>query len=74
MRLILLLVAMLIVGLLVTRQIGPTASQGRHWGGESQPPAVPTRPQDLQQFSEGMDKFLQDSETERRRKIDQATQ
>jgi hypothetical protein len=73
MRLIVLLLALLIVGFLVYRQIGvipersvdvPAAGSG------PEAPRVPQRPQDLPAFERQMDQFMQDTADERRRQLD----
>ncbi|MFO8003412.1 hypothetical protein [Thioalkalivibrio sp.] len=73
MRLILMLAALLIVGLLLYRQIGevpdraldvPAADSG------AEVPRVPQRPQDLPVFEEQMHEFMQDAGEQRRRQLD----
>lgn len=75
MRMIFLLVVLLIIALVVTRQIGgpsapdPTSASVQ----TNQPPKVPTRPQDVQKFGQDMDKFVQDSAARRQQKIEEQT-
>ena len=73
MRLILLLAAVLIVGLLLYWQIGgipdrsievPAAGSG------PEVPRVPQRPQDLPVFDEQMQQFMQDTGEQRRRQLE----
>lgn len=73
MRMILLLLALLIVGLLVYQQLGgipdrsidpPESEAG------SQAPRVPQRPEDLPAFEREMQQFMQDSAEERRQRLD----
>ena len=40
---------------------------------EDTPPAVPTRPQDVQQFGQDLNKFMQDSAKQQMRDIDAMT-
>lgn len=73
MRMIFLLVALLIIALLLTRQIGgPPAPEPATTSLQANPPPkVPTRPQDVQRFGEDMDKFVQDSAERRKKQIDE---
>ncbi len=71
MKYILLLLALLIIAQVATRQLDVTAQDATVETSEGQPPNVPTRPQDLQQFSNDMDQFTQDSAARRRQEIDE---
>lgn len=73
MKYIILLIVLMVVSFAVTRQMDATPETV---GADAQnqtasAPGVPSRPQDLQQFSTDMDKFVQDSAEQRRQKIDQ---
>jgi Flp pilus assembly protein CpaB len=77
MRLIILLVALLVVGLLVNRQISNGTQHNVKSPAEkvgSDAPKIPVKPQDVQQFEEDMNKFIKDEASEQAEKIDQATQ
>lgn len=77
MRLILLLVALAIVGLLVARSIhhqaAPAAAvpQAHSAGG---PPRVPTTPQGVPGFRKKMNGFVQRTQQQQKQRIKQATQ
>jgi hypothetical protein len=73
MRLILMLAALLIVGLLVYRQIGEIPDRSMDVpaaGSGPEVPRVPQRPQDLPVFEEQMQQFMQDTGEQRRRQLD----
>ena len=73
MRMILLLLALLIVGLLVYQQLGGPPDRSIEvpdGGAASQAPRVPQRPQDLPAFEQDMQQFMQDSAEERRQRLD----
>ncbi|MFO8154025.1 hypothetical protein [Thioalkalivibrio sp.] len=73
MRMILMLLALLIVGLLVYRQLGGLSdrpSAAPDGATESQAPRVPQRPQDLPAFEQEMQQFMEDSAQERRQQLD----
>ena len=72
MRNIILLIALLIIALLVTRQFSAPLETTQ--AGDNQPPSVPTQPQGLEQFSQDMDSFMQDSADRQKQEIDQRTQ
>ncbi|WP_260295395.1 hypothetical protein [Sedimenticola hydrogenitrophicus] len=81
MRMIILLATLLIVGLLVARQLNLGSSTTTGTGVEtteesnnSNPPRVPTRPQDVQAFGEQMNKFINDTASERKQRIEQEQQ
>lgn len=73
MRLIVILLALLIVGLLAYQQLGGLPDRSiEPVGGEAdaQVPRVPQRPQDLPVFEQQMQQFMQDSAEERRQRLD----
>ncbi|WP_417517357.1 hypothetical protein [Marinobacter sp.] len=77
MKLILLLAAVLVVGLLVTQQL----NKGKEANGEqaaemgaNKPPKVPTNPGDVPKFEDDMKKFMEDEAAKQAEKVDQATQ
>ena len=77
MRIILLLVVLTIIGLISTQWIGgkqstpPAALPSPANSATLTPPPVPTRPQDLKQFEQDMNRFMQNAATQRDRQ-DQA--
>ncbi|MGO3692942.1 hypothetical protein [Marinobacter sp.] len=77
MRLIILLIALMIVGLLVTNNISkkaqPTSENPTKLTG-SGAPKIPVNPQDLQQFEKDMNAFIENEASEQSKKIDRATQ
>ncbi|MGK0524136.1 MAG: hypothetical protein ACI92N_001775 [Pseudomonadales bacterium] len=77
MKLILLLAAVLVVGLLVTQQLNKGkeahAEQAAEMG-TGKPPKVPTNPGDVPKFEEDMKKFMEDEAAKQAEKVDQATQ
>lgn len=77
MKLILLLAVLLVVGLLVTQQLnkdeGASAEQALEME-DSDPPKVPTNPEDVPKFEKDMNKFMEDEVARQAEKIDQATQ
>jgi hypothetical protein len=73
MRIVLLLIAAAVLGLTLTRWLGepPTTMRLPPDAAESAAAsAVPTRPQDLKQFEQDLDRFLQDAATQRGRQAD----
>ncbi|WP_428607344.1 hypothetical protein [Sedimenticola sp.] len=81
MRIVLLLVVVLIVSLLALRQLNtssPTHTEAsidkisEDMG--SNPPKVPTKPQDVQAFGEQMNKFINDAASTRQKQIEQQKQ
>lgn len=77
MKLILLLAAVLVVGLLVTQQLNKDMeahSEQAVQMGTDKPPKVPTIPGDVPKFEEDMKKFMEDEAAKQAEKIDQATQ
>lgn len=77
MKLILLLAAVLVVGLLVTQQLNKgkedNAEQAAEMGTDK-PPKVPTNPGDVPKFEDDMKKFMEDEAARQAEKIDRATQ
>lgn len=77
MRLIILLIAMMLVGLLVTTNISkkaqPTAESPTELTGGGAP-KIPVNPQDVQQFEKDMNAFMENEASEQAKKIDRATQ
>lgn len=76
MRYIVLLVSLLVVALLLTKQldIGAFETPAQTNAKQAQAPPVPTRLQDVQQFGQDMDTFMQDAAQQRRQEIDRASQ
>ena len=73
MRMIVILLALLMVGLLVYQQLGGLSDRSIDPpGGEAgaEVPRVPQRPQDLPAFEQQMHQFMQDSAEERRQRLD----
>ena len=77
MKVILLLAAVLVVGLLVTQQLNKgketSAEQAEEMGADKLP-KVPTNPGDVPKFEDDMKKFMEDEAARQAEKIDQATQ
>ncbi|MCC4283173.1 hypothetical protein LL273_05520 [Marinobacter salarius] len=77
MKLIFLLAAVLVVGLLVAQQLNKgkeaNAEQAAEMG-TGKPPKVPTNPGDVPKFEEDMKKFMEDEAAKQAEKIDQASQ
>lgn len=77
MKLILLLAAMLVVGLLVTQQLNKGKEANAEQAGEMEagdPPKVPMNPGDVPKFEEDMNKFMEDEAAKQAERIDQVTQ
>ncbi len=76
MRIIVLLVALLLGALLIVNQIDNDAQiDVQSLDGESSEPlTLPTRPQDLQEFGNQLENYLDNAETERSNQIEQQTQ
>lgn len=75
MRLIVTLVSVLIIALLVSRQLQSppapeTASQATS---SNEVPSVPTRPQDVPQFEEDINSFINQAAEDQARQIEEAT-
>ena len=76
MRLILLLIAVLIAGLIVVRQLGDSNSpkmEGATAVESTNAPQVPTNVRDVKQFESQMNDFVMDNAAKRNREIDEAT-
>lgn len=77
MKLILLLAAVLVVGLLVTQQLNKGKDASAEQAAETapgKPPKVPTSPGDVPKFEEDMKKFMEDEAAKHAEKLEQATQ
>ncbi|HKJ07892.1 MAG TPA: hypothetical protein VKA76_02275 [Gammaproteobacteria bacterium] len=77
MRLILLLVALVIVGLLVARSIQHSASPaaaGPQVHSSSGPPQVPTTPQGVPGFKKNINGFVHRTEQQQKQRIQRETQ
>lgn len=76
MRLIILLAALLIVGLLVLKSMHPAAPPATTatTGNTQNPPAVPTTPQGVPTFEKDMNHFVNKAEQAQKKQIQQATQ
>ena len=72
MRLILLLASVLIIGLLVARQIGPSPAPQAD-GGESNAVQAPNAPGDLDRFADDMNRSVEESAQQRREAIEAQT-
>lgn len=72
MRILLLLVVLALIGLTLARWLGekPTVARVPPPAAPPALPAVPTRPQELKQFEQDLNRFLEDAATQRRRQID----
>lgn len=78
MRMIFLLAALLIVGLLIYRQLDTPAPDGDsdmdEGRGEMQVPRVPTNPEDLPSFEQDINEFMEESAAQRLNQMEQDTQ
>lgn len=77
MKLILVLAALLIVGLLVTQQLNKGEEAGIEQDTAMEagdPPEVPTNPGDVPKFEEDMNKFMENEAARQAEEIDRATQ
>lgn len=77
MRLIILLIALMIVGLLVATNISKNAQPITESPTEltgSGAPKVPVNPQDVQQFEKDMNAFIENEASKQAKEIDRATQ
>ena len=72
MRILLLLVVLAVIGLTLARWLGekPVASRIPPEAATSAAPVVPTRPQDLKAFERDINRFMQDTATQRNREAD----
>ncbi|MBU2965864.1 hypothetical protein Q4508_19650 [Amphritea sp. 2_MG-2023] len=79
MRLIVLMVVVLIIGLLTVQQMAPntesssTSVEPNATNGNSEIPAVPTRPSEVKQFGKDMDQYIQDEMAKRVEAMEAAT-
>lgn len=73
MRMVLLLVVVAVIGLVLVKWLNhsppPVLSEPHppHQAATREPPQVPTRPQDLKQFEQDMNHFMQDAAKQRGR-------
>lgn len=77
MKLIFVLAAVLVVGLLVTQQLNKGKEANAEQVAEigtGKPPKVPTNPGDVPKFEEDMKKFMEDEAAKHADKLEQATQ
>ena len=75
MRLVVVLLAVLVVGLLVARQLGggaPAQVQKPEAISDVAMPAVPTRPQDVPGFERQVEGYVNDLAAERAKQLEQA--
>ena len=75
MRIVVLLLALLVVGLLVARQLGggsPAQVQKPDAISDVAVPAVPVRPQDVPEFERQVEGYVSDLATERAKQLEQA--
>ncbi|GAB6043381.1 hypothetical protein [Endothiovibrio diazotrophicus] len=76
MRLIALLVALLVGGLLIYKRMGP-APVGQEpsvqTGSDVQPPGIPTDPGEIKQFQQDMNEYMKEVEEKRAAAIEKAT-
>jgi len=76
MKLISLLVALLLIGLLIAKQLKPNSSSNdieNILGSEKfTTPKVPTSPQELQAFENDINKLIQDSADKRARELEES--
>lgn len=75
MRLIILLIAVVLVGLLVVRQLDspdaePVATQAN---GDKGPPRVPSKPGEVPEFEEDMNRYMDEAHEERRQRLERET-
>lgn len=72
MRLILLLASVLIIGLLVARQIGPSPAP-QTGGGQNNAVRAPETPSDLDRFADDINRSVEESAQQRREDIEAQT-
>ena len=72
MRIVLLLVVLAVIGLTLVRWLGQPrrTAPAPPEAAATATPAVPTRPQDLKQFEQDLNRFMQDAASQRRREAD----
>jgi len=68
------LVALLLVGFLVAKQLQspPTTETAQQTATDNQIPSVPTRPQDVTQFEQDINSFIDQTYEDQVRQIDEA--
>ncbi len=78
MRMIGLLLALLLVAFLINQQLGSTGDEnrGQDYGLEVDPsaPTVPTKPAQVEQFGQDMQKYLDEKAKQRLEAVDEQTQ
>ena len=75
MQYVLLLIVAAVIGFAIVKQLEkPELPPEPAVAGENAPPAVPTRPQDVEQFGQDMNQFVQDAAKEQRKDVDEMTQ
>ncbi|MEZ5591508.1 MAG: hypothetical protein R3F53_12675 [Gammaproteobacteria bacterium] len=75
MQYVLLLIVVAIIGFTIVKQLEKPElpPEPAAVSSENAPPAVPTRPQDVEQFGQDMNRFLQDAAKEQRKNVDEIT-
>ncbi|WOX05752.1 hypothetical protein [Microbulbifer pacificus] len=75
MRLISILIGLAIIAFMVNKQLNttsvPTDTEVDVGGGNNDTPKVPTSPEGVKQFEADMDKFMQDTEAQRNKKLEE---
>ncbi len=77
MRLIILLIALIVIGLLVSNEISNETQPNAESAvgpASSDVPKIPVQPKDVKQFEKDMNAFMDNKASEQARRIDQATQ
>ena len=75
MQYVLLLIVVAVIGFAIVKQLDkPELPPEPAVSSENAPPAVPTRPQDVEQFGQDMNQFVQDAAKEQRKDVDEMTQ
>ncbi|HET8705723.1 MAG TPA: hypothetical protein VFM46_05405 [Pseudomonadales bacterium] len=76
MRMIVVLIALLIVGLLINKQIEKSETNAKASAENTaiNVPKVPTKPQDVQAFSKDMNQFVEGAAAEQKKEIEQSAQ
>lgn len=72
MRMLILLIALAIIGLIIAQQLaGPAEKPAAPTDSPATAPEVPTRPQELRGFERDINRFVQESAQTRRETIDE---
>ena len=75
MQYVLLLIVAAVIGFAIVKQLEkPELPPEPAVSSENAPPAVPTRPQDVEQFDQDINQFVQDAAKEQRKDVDEMTQ